>query len=426
MANLSNNKDNNVSKFKAQKLSWLSNALCIHSVDFPIFYIECISERHFVVAGGGGASNTGVHNQINILELIPTDDSCAADLIMKYQTPIPEAIMAGSLIKDNSQIVSTRLVTSGSAPTIYQIEYDSNLKGFKIPEFKSLRDSKVRAEMKSVKYIPSNKILTGGMDGKLYVWDISNNNHQQIISAHTKEIDEIDVDLVNKQILTLSRREAKCSIWSMTNYKLINDFKKDFINTSNTPATFKNAFRSCKFAYNHQDVQSNSTPTTIQTNKKLSSQPDPTYLLIACNPDRPKNPSILFRVNMKDQMNEFKTASLTTDGIMAMTTSSDGKLFAIGTTSGTVQVFDVKNLIQTYKFEAAHYNIITNLAFLPAKPESSILTNSQTCPLLSASIDKRIVLHRPKRSSFTSKLCKLLCIFILMYLTFNLRLILHL
>lgn len=392
--------------FKPQKLRWMSNALCLHHVDFPIFYIECMSERHFLVAGGGGSSNTGVRNQINILELVPTRDSCAADLVMKYQTPIPEAIMAGALFKDSpSSLVSNRFMTAGSNPTLYELGYVPTTKSFKITDYRTFKDNKVMSEMKSVKYIPG-KILTGGMDGKLYIWDLHKGTIEHIINAHSKEIDEIDVDLVSKQIVTLSRREAKCSVWSMTNHKLIQEFNKNSINREQA-APFKNAFRSCKFAYDNSQQDSKNS-----------------YLFIACNPDRPKNPSMVFRLSEKNYK-EITSAPLTTDGIMAMTINSNGKVFAIGTTSGTVQVFDVKSLKQIYKLQRAHHNIITNLAFLPAKEESSVLTNSHTCPLLSASIDNRIVLHRPEKSSLTSKLCKLLCFFLLMYLTFNLRLIWH-
>lgn len=31
-------------------------------VNFPLYAVEMLTERHFVVAGGGGAAKTGVYN----------------------------------------------------------------------------------------------------------------------------------------------------------------------------------------------------------------------------------------------------------------------------------------------------------------------------------------------------------------------------
>lgn len=394
---------NLLKRYTPQKLKWFSNALVIHLVDFPIYYIECISERHFIIAGGGGSSKTGVHNQINILELIPTGESCAAELIMKYHTPedIPDAIMTGSLIKDSS-IISTRLVTGGSNATIYFIEYDNNKKNFEIIDHKCLKDDKIRIEMKSVLYMPG-KIFTGGLDGHIYIWDSNDKILEHKIKAHGKEIDEIDVNLIDQQIVTLARDESRCAVWNISNYKLIYEFKKDFIN-NDTNVGFKYAYRSCKYAYN----------TNLDSTKRPSVN---SYLLIACNPIPAKGSSMIYRLS-SNNFKDIKTAFVTTDGIMAMTVSSDGNFVAIGTRSGNVNIFGVKNFKQIYKVEGAHSNAITNLAFLPTKPESLSLTNSKTCALLSASIDRRIVLHRPEKNSLTSKLCKVLFMVMMLYLLF--------
>lgn len=394
---------NTPKRYTPQKLKWFSNALVVHLVDFPIYYIQCISERHFIIAGGGGSSKTGVHNQINILELIPQGDSCAAELIMKYHTPneIPDAIMTGSLIKDSS-IISTRLVTGGSNATIYRIEYHTNKKTFEIIDYNCLKDDKVKIEMKSVLYMPG-KILTGGIDGQLYIWDSNDKILENKIKAHGKEIDEIDVNLIDQQIVTLARDESRCAVWNITNYNLIHEFKKEFINTD-ANVGFKYAYRSCKYAYN----------TNLDSTKKPSLD---SFLLIACNPIPAKGSSIIYRLS-SNNFKDIRSSSVTTDGIMAMTVSSDGKFVAIGTRSGNVNIFEVKNLKQTYKIEAAHCNAITNLAFLPTKPESLSLTNSKSCALLSASIDRRIVLHRPEKTSLLSNLCKILFMVMMLYLLF--------
>lgn len=385
-------------QFKPEKIRRFSNALAIHLVDFPIYHIECISERHFLIAGGGGSSKTGVRNQINILELVPNGDLCAANLVMKYYTPdeIPDAIMTGSLMRD-LPIINTRFIAGGTHLTIYNIIFNRHERRLAITDYELLKDRQVKAEIKSVKYIPG-KILTGGVDGQLTIWDITSNNKkiQRQIRAHSKEIDEIDVDLENEQIVTLSRDEARCVIWSLVDLKLIQEFDKEFIDKSETTG-HKNRYRSCRYAYD----------LTLEARKS----PFSSSLLISCNPIQNKGSSKLYKLD-SNNYKKFNSEAVTTDGVMAMTVSLDGKFVAIGTRSGSVSVLEVKNLKRIYNFTKAHSNAITKLEFLAPKPESLILTNSETCALLSVSFDRRIVLHRPKRSSLTfSLLLKLIMVF---------------
>lgn len=386
-------------RFIPQRVRRFCDALLIHTVDFPIFYIECISERHFIIAGGGGSSKTGVHNQINILELVPLGDSCTAEMIMKYTTPeeIPDAIMNGSLMR-HLPIVDTRFVTAGNNIAIYHVNFESNSKSFAINSFEVLKCKQVKSELKCVKCIPG-KLLTGGMDGQLTIWNTANANNkvENLVEAHNKEIDEIDVDLVNKRIVTLSRSEARCVVWNLNNLKSENEFKKDFI--SGPDAKFN--YRSCKYAYDRSS----------KTNKNSNSS----FLILACNPTPNNGSSKIVRLSTRDYK-DSTSLLVPTDGIMATAVSLDGEYLAIGTRSGSVSVFGVKNLKRLYKIEGAHHNAVTNMDFLDPKPESFNLTDSKDCALLSVSIDRRIVLHRPKKSSFTSNLIGLIIMVLVIYL----------
>lgn len=386
-------------RFAAQKVKRFSNALLVHSVDFPIFYIECFSERHFIIAGGGGSSKTGVHNQINILELVPTDDCCTAEMIMKYTTPeeIPDAIMNGSLMR-HLPIVDTRFVTGGNNIIIYHINFRSDKKSFAINEYEVLGSKQVNSELKCVKSIPG-KILTGSMQGQLTIWNTNDtdNKVEGSVEAHSKEIDEIDVDLINQKIVTLSRSEGRCVIWDLNNFKSLIEFKKDFIARPDAKFTY----RSCKFAYDKTS--------------KMDKNSGNSFLLIACNSTPNNGTSKIIRLSARD----FKVSTsmlVPADGIMATAVSLDGKYLALGTRSGSVSVLEVKNLKQIYKIEGAHHNAVTNLDFLDPTPESFNLTNSENCALLSVSIDRRIVLHRPRKSSFTFSLLGMIIMVFVIYL----------
>lgn len=365
-----------------KRLSYFNDALALTKVDFPIYYMETISERHFIIAGGGGSSKTGVHNQINIFELVPTGSGCAANLVSRYETPdnIPDAIMSGSLMRD-LPIVETNLVAAGRVAAIYKIRFDQYNKSFFINDCDTLTNID-EPEIKCVKCIPG-KIVAGDSKGYLKIIDSETKEITNQIEAHNgKEINEIDVNLETQHIATLSRDEGRLRIWDLTDLKQIKEFKRE---TSSN-------FRSCRYVADS--------------------------LLVAYNPVPAKGASQIQKWRCSDYQ-PVLVKSVTDNGIMAMTVSQDGNHVAIGTRSGGVSIFTVKNLSQIYNIDDAHYeSIVTRLEFLPPKPEALHLTNSQQCPLLSVSIDRRIVLHRPRKGSFLLSLLKISFMLLVIYVVF--------
>jgi len=57
-------------------------------VNFPLYAIKMLTDRHFVVAGGGGAAKTGVANGFSIYQLGFNEDPprCLATEIGKHNT----------------------------------------------------------------------------------------------------------------------------------------------------------------------------------------------------------------------------------------------------------------------------------------------------------------------------------------------------
>ena len=402
-------------RFKPRKLDYFGNALLICTVDFPIYCIQAISERHIVIAGGGGSSKTGVHNQINILELVPDGDSCAAELVNKYPIPdeFPDAIMTAALMKD-LPIVETRLVAGGERLAIYQIDFDQAKRVFNISNYETLNDDLIQSELKCVRYA-AGSIFAGSMNGQLTVWKRNELSQMQLhkqMKIHTKEIDEIDVDTVNGNILTLSRGEARVTIYNLRTFRLVKEFKKEFINKSNgntsqAPGNSMNNvsynYRSCRYA--------------ISSNSNTKAKTSESVLLVACNPTPAKASSKIYKWSATD-FKQLACEDVTSDGIMSITVSSDGQHVAIGTRSGSVSIMEVRNLRKIYNINAAHHNAVTNLEFLPSSVESLNLTNSSYCPLLSVSIDRRVILHRPRKSSPILSLLKILIMVIVIYLMF--------
>ena len=57
-------------------------------VNYPLYSVKSISERHILVAGGGGQSKTGIANTCEIYELIydPAINTCRANLVTHCDT----------------------------------------------------------------------------------------------------------------------------------------------------------------------------------------------------------------------------------------------------------------------------------------------------------------------------------------------------
>lgn len=57
-------------------------------INFPPYVVKVLTERHILVAGGGGESKTGVFNSIEIYELFkcPNSNTCRAKRIAHFDT----------------------------------------------------------------------------------------------------------------------------------------------------------------------------------------------------------------------------------------------------------------------------------------------------------------------------------------------------
>ncbi len=57
-------------------------------VNYPMYGVKCLSERHICVAGGGGQAKTGIANTCEIYELVYDYkyNTCKARLITHYDT----------------------------------------------------------------------------------------------------------------------------------------------------------------------------------------------------------------------------------------------------------------------------------------------------------------------------------------------------
>ncbi|CAG2166267.1 unnamed protein product [Oppiella nova] len=72
--------------WKCQRMSEWSHLLA--RVNYPMYCVRTLSERHILVAGGGGPAKTGIANTLEVYELVydKSTNSCKARLITHYDT----------------------------------------------------------------------------------------------------------------------------------------------------------------------------------------------------------------------------------------------------------------------------------------------------------------------------------------------------
>ncbi|KAI1302339.1 Prolactin regulatory element-binding protein [Halotydeus destructor] len=81
------------------------NSSLLARVNFPLYTIKVLSERHFLVGGGGGAAKTGITNSFEIYELVNDSDrqTCNANRIVHYDTG-SRAIMNSTIFAYDDQL----------------------------------------------------------------------------------------------------------------------------------------------------------------------------------------------------------------------------------------------------------------------------------------------------------------------------------
>ncbi|XP_062576650.1 prolactin regulatory element-binding protein-like [Saccostrea cucullata] len=67
--------------------------------DFPLYAVKALDERHFLVAGGGGAAKTGVPNAIEVYEVKFLSEKAVAGSICRHDTG-SKSIMNGCVVYD--------------------------------------------------------------------------------------------------------------------------------------------------------------------------------------------------------------------------------------------------------------------------------------------------------------------------------------
>ena len=272
---------------------------------------------------------------------------------------------------------STSTSNGSSDPEIPQITYEMSL----VREFEADQNDKVEPFLKVVRYSPDFDVLvTGGSDGHIRTWDLSSDSNMKCIldiSAHTDEIDDLDIDPSGKQVASASL-DGCAFVWDLNNGKKL--FNLEFQMVSKDPSKpIKYRLRRCRFSPrrgNNTILYATMLPVVMKK------PPDPCYI---CRWDT-------------TQMRLEKRIHAGYDNLTNLNVSEDGRFLGVGTLLGTVAYLQYFRLQRLYRMENSHKSFVTGIQFLKCSPVTQIMAGDNEASLVTISVDNKIIVHHIPKS----------------------------
>jgi len=397
-------------------------------VDFPLYAIATISPRHLMVAGGGGAANTGVKNGFEVFQISSNGENVIGESVTRHFTgEFSVYSMAVRPAGNNNEPLKV-LVAAGHGEfcQVYQLSLqrerrestqeageglrhrgNGRASGAGVQEqsrrlvFKAEPLKKVQTDFhprephgKVVRISPHGKLLaTGGDDGHLRVWSFPDLAKVHDFATHEKEIDDIDFSPDSARLLSISK-DKRAIVWDVKKGKKHAELGWE------SPAGVKYIFKRVKFGCVEGDQRKYKVYTI--SNPVGSS----------------KVPAMLHRWNTQSYTVEGEVAS---KGLSysALAVSDNGTFVGTGTMSeGLVDIYTAYNLTLIRRIKGAHSTFITGLEFLPTSEESSACRGLHEASLVSVSVDHQVCVHNVSSQSTMSSLVAMILVVLVLLLTF--------
>lgn len=392
----------------------------VASSSFPIYSIKAMGDDYFVIVGGGGSAKTGVINAFVVYEMGLESGKCVLKEVLTHQTnsiaPMNLAILKNSknyilalgmddtcqlykvaysmkkkpqLDKEVSEGLRQRHVGDSSKDD----ETNSKEKFyFDVEELNGVKSdfSKRDAYQKCVKFNHNGtRIVTGGADGHVRIWQHPDMKKLHEIKAHTNEVDDIDVHPAGTHVASVSRDNKGC-IWQMKDGHRFIDL------VWNYKADTKYRIRNCRYG-------------------RIIDQKDKYRLYTTHIPAVMSSKSQCYITSWETETYKIKkVVSTGYEIISSLAVSEDGTFLAVGTISGSVSVYISFSLQRLYHVSTAHKTFVTGLEFTPASTISSLFDFT----LLSISADNQIKMHQVNSRTLWNPLWAVAGFIVLVYMAF--------
>ncbi|XP_035904971.1 prolactin regulatory element-binding protein [Anopheles stephensi] len=426
-------------------------------VNFPLYAIEMLTSRHVLVAGGGGASKTGVANGFEIYEIYHDGEKYVADEVIRHETG-PSVVMNCAVKNDEKRtllmagqeshcqmyLVNT-IIDSGDYNPTSPVSNKSDPEGMrkrrsisqqrpipvnanappastvpggdpkKTDEEKlapSAPKKQIRFEIKTadsvqtdfteaeplqrvVRISPNGRLMaTGGMDGHLRVWNFPKMTLASDIAAHTKEIDDLDFSPDSKHVVSIAK-DGLGVIWS------INPDKESKKLVWTPPANCRYLLKRCRYGL-------------------VEGVKDKFRLFTLANPFAKSGKAKGLLQQWNPEAGRLTGVVEIDESLAALAVRDDGRFVAIGTMfSGSVSVYIAFSLQRVLHVPNAHAMFVTGLEFIPVTNfDGPAITGDTEAAVLSISVDNRICVHSlPYRHSLPAWVA-IIAIICILFLTF--------
>lgn len=420
-------------------------------VNFPLYAIEMLTSRHVLVAGGGGASKTGVANGFEIYEVHHNGEKYVADEIIRHETG-PTVVMNFAVKNDekrtllvagqeshcqmylvNPVITSTDGEVFGgksgesgdSVRKRKNVSYQPQANGQAGPTATEQKKQKeegkreqphsrkqIRFEIKTgdsiqtdfteseplqrvVRISSNGRIMaTGGMDGHLRLWNFPKMTLLSDISAHTKEIDDLDFSPDNKFVVSIAK-DGLGVIWS------INPEKESRKLTWNPPEGTRYLLKRCRYGV-------------------IEGQKDKHRLFTLANPFAKSGKAKGLLQQWDPDVGRLTRVVEIDESLAALAVRDDGRFVAVGTMfSGSVSIYIAFSLQRVLHIPNAHAMFVTGLEFLPVTNfDGPSITGDTEAAVLSISVDNRVCIHSLQYRHSLPAWVAIFAIILILFVTF--------
>ncbi|XP_037297812.1 prolactin regulatory element-binding protein isoform X2 [Manduca sexta] len=389
-------------------------------VDFPLYTLQTLTNRHVLVAGGGGPSNTGVANGFEIFELSHNGSRFVAEEVMRHETG-PNVVMTCSvrnmqnrtyltagqeshcqLYKVNIRMVDAAEMRRGSFraenglvrrrrrtvsenDNISKKDNNSNTTekriSFEIRPCDSVQTDFGNDPLQRIVVISNNGKLmaTGGFDTKVRVWSFPKMELLYVLEKHTKELDDLDFSPCDSKLISIGKDGLAC-VWSTAPAR---NHSPLLTLTCQPPSGSKYLFKRCRFGLIEEEKGAYRIFTIANPLARSG-----------------KAQGLLQMWEPKD--GALRRSVVVGESLSALAVRDDGRFVGVGTMfSGSVDIYIAFSLQRVLRVRNAHMMFVTGLVFLPVRGYGPAITSRSEAALLSISVDNRLCVHSlPYRSQY--------------------------
>ncbi|KAM9424993.1 guanine nucleotide-exchange factor SEC12 isoform 2-T2 [Pholidichthys leucotaenia] len=384
----------------------------VYRAPFPLYCVKVDPDTGLViVAGGGGASKTGIKNAVHFLDLqLAGEYQYSATLLHSHDTDtratMNMAVSNGVIAagqdgtcclmrfkqgtqkgahKDGNGVQQANArrrtgkgdgvgqdgVTAAGGDTSVMKDETAQISVTGLAEIQSDTNPQDPLQ-KVVRFSPDQSLLlTGGTDGHVRIWEFPSLKKLYDFKAHGGEIEDLDMSPGNKHLVTVGRDFA-CSVWSGTQLATGLNWHETM------PHIPEKMYRylACRFG-RVEDQKDALRLYTVQIPHKREKKRPPCYLT------RWDGKSLL----------PMLTGPCGTEVISCLAVSDSGTFLGLGTVTGSVAVYIAFSLQRLYYVQESHGIVVTDLAFLPDSLKGKNIKGNNEMALLSVAVDSRCQVH---------------------------------